>query len=343
MKIFQHTSFCSHPLLCSLNKVIFNTPKKNIKSFYFPLIALLISVSCIDKNPPDSPTTAEKPDCGEWNIAFHTWVGSLASASVFAEVAKAEYGCTIHLILYEDENEATYKALENGEIDLVLEDWGNGRWSPWTEKKAFKLVGFNGQEGRIGMYLPQWMADRYPDITESANLNKYAPLFKTTQSDSLGIWLEGPEEWTSIGNKLIQANQLNFKLVNLKTEKELIDAFNLADENQTAILGYWWTPHFLNAQRSLVRVNFPENDWSSSAQASGKTDYPSIKLMKLASNQLMESQSEIVNLITHFQWSNEDQNQVAAEIEKGTPPSQAAKIWINTNQEKVNTWLKTHN
>lgn len=98
MKIFQHTSFCSHPLLCSLNKVIFNTPKKNIKSFYFPLIALLISVSWIDKNPPDSPTTAEKPDCGEWNIAFHTWVGSLASASVFAEVAKAEYGCTIHLI-----------------------------------------------------------------------------------------------------------------------------------------------------------------------------------------------------------------------------------------------------
>lgn len=321
-----------------------------LKSFYSPLyisfILLIVFSSCLKNDASasqlkDNANLDEKVECGEWNIAVHSWIGSRASATVFAEVARAEYGCTIHLIPYEDEYETTYNALEKGELDFVIEDWGNGRWSPWTEKNAFKQVGSNGQEGRIGMYLPQWMADLYPDITIASNLNKYTALFTTEQSNPLGAWHEGPKEWTTIGTKLIQANQLNYKLINSIDEKELINAFINADKNQTAFLGYWWTPHFLNAQLSLARVNFPENDWSTTEEASGITDYPAIILMKLASNRLMESQSDLLNLVKNFQWSNEDQNRVAAAIENGSTPTEAAKNWIESNREKVDIWLKT--
>ena len=308
--------------LKTLNPLVISDSKRFITVLLITFSALFILEGCLKKDLTDNSdgtttVVSETVACGEWNIAVHSWVGSVASAAVFAEVARTEYGCTINLISYENEYETTYSALEKGELDLVLEDWGNGRWKPWTEKKAFKLLGSNGQEGRIGMYLPEWMVLRYPDITTSSNLNKYSSLFKIKESDTLGAWYEGPEEWTSIGSKLIESNQLKFKLINFQTEKDLINAFLNADQNQTAFIGYWWTPHFLNAQLPLVRVNFPENDWSTTEEANGDTDYPAIVLMKLASNRLMESESPLLNLATNFQWTNEDQNHVAAQIEEG--------------------------
>jgi hypothetical protein len=34
----------------------------------------------------------------------------------------------------------------------------------------------------IGWYVPPWMAKKYPDITDWKNLNKYAKLFRTSES-----------------------------------------------------------------------------------------------------------------------------------------------------------------
>ena len=36
-----------------------------------------------------------------------------------------------------------------------------------------------GNQGIIGWYVPPWMAQKYPDITNWKNLNKYASMFKT--------------------------------------------------------------------------------------------------------------------------------------------------------------------
>ena len=51
---------------------------------------------------------------------------------------------------------------------------------------AIVEVGSNGNIGLIGMFVPQWMADKYPDITDAANLNKYAELFQTPESGDKG-------------------------------------------------------------------------------------------------------------------------------------------------------------
>ena len=277
-------------------------------------------------------------DCGTWSIAMHAWVGYTASANVITEVAKKELGCTINQVPLA-ESDVTYDAMEAGSVDVVVEDWGGGRWQEWVDRGAIKEVGPNGQEGLIGMYVPKWMADEYPDILDSKNLNKYADLFKTSDSGGKGAWLEGPPGYTTIGEKMIEANKLNFKAINTGSEAALIDAFTDGQKNKKAVIGYWYTPQYFNAQVELARINFPANDWSDAAQASGLTDYPATPLIKLASKKLMDSGSPFATLLQNFQWSNDDQNGVAADIEGGMDPAAAAQKWIDANPDKVKAWL----
>ena len=104
-------------------------------------------------------------------------------------------------------------------------------------------------------------------------------------------------------------------------------------------MGYWYTPQYFNAQVELARINFPPNDWTDAAQASGLTDYPATPLIKLASKRLMDSGSPFAKLLQNFQWTNEDQNGVAADIEGGMDPAAAAQKWIDANPDKVKAWL----
>ncbi len=305
----------------------------------FGLLLAACSGSGVDQAATEDTSAAPAAtDCGDWGIAMHAWVGYTASANVVAEVAKKEFGCNINLATL-DEGATTYDAMEAGSVDVVIEDWGGGRWKDWVDRGAIVEVGPNGQEGLIGMYVPKWMADEYPDILDSANLNKYADLFKTPDSGGKGAWLEGPPGYTTIGEKMIEANKLNFKAISTGSEAALIEAMVDGQKNKKPVLAYWWTPFYANALVETARINFPANDWATPEEASGLTDYPATPLMKLATKKLMDSGSPFATLVKNFQWTNEDQNSVAADIESGTDAAAAAQKWIDANPDKVKAWL----
>ncbi len=284
--------------------------------------------------------SSSNADCGTWGLAMHAWNGYTASAQVVAEVAKAN-GCTINQTTL-TEGSVTYDAMEAGTVDVIIEDWGGGRWKEWVDRKAIQEVGPNGNIGLIGMYVAPWMVAKYPDILDSANLNKYASLFKTADSGSKGAWYEGPPGYTTIGEKMISANKLNFKAIATGSEAALVDVLTKAEANKTPALAYFYEPHTLFVKipgLDKARVKFPANDWADAAKASGLTDYPETVLVKLATTKLMDSGSVFATIVKNFSWTNADQNSVAADIEGGMDPSAAAKKWIDANPDKVKAWL----
>ena len=279
-------------------------------------------------------------DCGSWGIAMHAWNGYTASAQVVAEVARAQ-GCTITQTTLEEAG-VTYDAMEAGSVDVVIEDWGGGRWQEWADRGAIQEVGPNGNIGLIGMYVAPWMVEKYPDILDSANLNKYASLFKTSDSGGKGAWYEGPPGYTTIGEKMISANKLNFKAISTGSEAALVDVLTKAEANKTPALAYFYEPHtlFVNIPGlDKARVKFPANDWADAAKASGKTDYPETVLQKLATTKLVDSGSVFATIVKNFTWTNADQNSVSADIEGGMDPAEAAQKWIDANPDKVKAWL----
>ena len=289
----------------------------------------------VDAAASDAPAGG---DCGAYTIAMHAWTGYTASAQVITNVAEAA-GCTITQTELA-ENAVTYDAMEAGTIDLEVEDWGGGRWQEWADRGAVVELGTDGNIGHIGMFVPKWMAEQYPDITDSANLNKYADLFVTPESKGKGAWLEGPPDYTTIGEKQIAANKLNYTLIPTGSEQALIDAFTKGTNDKTPVLGYWWAPHYLLAQLGLVEVKFPASDWTDPAMASGLTGHPEQELQKLASKRLAESTDAFGKIAKNFKWTNEDQNAVAADIAGGMDPKEAAQKWIDANADTVASWTK---
>ena len=303
-------------------------------------LASALVLSACSKSVNDS-TSAASGKCGDYAIAMHAWNGYTASAQVVAEVAKKELGCNITQTTL-DEGPTTYDAMEAGTIDVVIEDWGGGRWKEWVDRGAVVEAGLNGNVGLIGMYVAPWMAEKYPDITDSKNLNKYASLFKTADSGGKGAWYEGPPGYTTIGEKMVSANKLNFKVIFSGSEAALVDGFTKAEANKTAFIGYAWQPWTLFAKIPNLEkghVKFPANDWADAATASGLTDYPETPLVKLISKKLNDSNSSFANLVKNFKWTNDDQNSVAADIEGGMKPEEAAQKWIDAHADQVKAWI----
>lgn len=292
---------------------------------------------------------ADKPaggkDCGDLNMAVNPWVGYEADAHVVGYLAKTKLGCTVN---YKDlDEQVSWKGFGNGTVDVVIENWGH----PELQKKYMTdkggdgtavNAGLTGNDGVIGWYIPPWMVDKYPDITNWKNLNKYASLFKTPESGDQGTFYDGDPGFVTNDEALVKNLNLNYKVVFTGSETALIEAFRKAEQNKTAMIGYFYEPQWFLAEVPLVKVDLPKYTPGCDADPTKVAcDYPPYPLDKVVSKTFADSGSPAYQLVKNFKWTNDDQNLVAKYIAQDQmDPEEAAKKWIDANPDKVDAWLK---
>ena len=280
-------------------------------------------------------------DCGELNIAVNPWTGYVANAHVIGMVAEKELGCKVEYP--EVKEEVGWQGMSDGSIDTIVENWGH----PDLIKKYIDDqgtvvdAGLTGNDGIIGWYVPPWMAEKYPDILDSANLNDYADMFETSESDGKGQLLDGDPSYVTNDEALVKNLDLNFQVVVGGSEAALIQSFRSAEENKTWLLAYFYEPQWFFDEMDLQRVTLPPYEEGCDADAAKvDCDYPPYALNKLIGTEFAESGSPAVDLIKNFTWTNEDQNLVSKYIaEDGMDPDEAAQKWIDDNPDKVDAWL----
>jgi glycine betaine/proline transport system substrate-binding protein len=284
--------------------------------------------------------SAGKP-CGTLNIAVNPWVGYEANAAVVAHVAEKNLGCQV--TKKDLKEEVSWQGFGTGEVDVVLENWGHPELVKKYidgDKTAVDL-GPTGNKGVIGWYVPPWLAQKYPDITDWKNLNKYAAMFKTSESGSQGQFLDGDPSFVTNDEALVKNLKLNYKVVYGGSEAALITAFRTAEEKKTPVIGYFYEPQWFLAEVPLVKVNLPAYQTGCDADpAKVACDYPPYELNKIASSKWVATNSPAVDLVKKFQWTNEDQNLVAKYITVDKMSAEdAAKKWVEANPDKVKAWL----
>jgi glycine betaine/proline transport system substrate-binding protein len=279
--------------------------------------------------------------CGNLRIVNGAWSGSTANAHVVGYVAKTKLGCNV---TYSDVKEQVgWQGISSGTIDVNLENWGHEDLAKKyiTELKTVQDAGDTDGTGIIGWYVPPWMAKKYPDITDWKNLNKYADLFKTSESGGKGQLLDGDPSYVTNDEALVKNLKLNYKVVTSGSEAGLIQSFKAAEKNKTPLLAYFYQPHWLFSELPLVHVELPKyTPGCDSEPAKVACDYPPYILNKQISTKFVKSGSPAVGLIKRFQWANDDQNSVTADMAGGMSPEDAAKKWVEANTDKVNSWLK---
>ena len=286
--------------------------------------------------------TGGKGDCGDLRIAINPWTGYVSNAHVIGYVAKTELGCNV---TYPDvKEEVAWQGMASGSIDTVVENWGHADLTKKyiEDQKTVVDAGLTGGDGIIGWYVPPWMAEKYPDITDWKNLNKYAELFKTSESGDKGQLLDGDPSYVTNDEALVKNLKLDYKVVVGGSEAGLIQSFRTAEKNKKPLLAYFYEPQWFFSEMKLVHIDLPP--FKEGCETEGpdvKCDYQPFKLNKLIAKKFEDSGSPAVDLVKNFNWTNDDQNVVSTYIAKDEmSPEDAAKKWVEDNPDKVDAWLK---
>ncbi len=275
------------------------------------------------------------------NMAMNDWVGYTADAAVVSYVLENDLGCKVNQKSVKEE--VAWQGFPTGQIDVVLENWGHTDLVQKyiTQNKTAVDAGQTGNIGQIGWYVDPWMVKKYPDITDWQNLNKYADLFKTSESGGKGQLLDGDPSFVTNDAALVTNLKLNYKVVYAGSEAALITAFQNGEKNQTPVIGYFYSPQWFLSEVPLVKINLPKyTDGCDAVAAKVACDYPTYHLNKIMAAKFANSGSPAAAFIKNFHWTNDDQNLVAKYITADKMTQQAAaKKWVDANQAKVNAWL----
>jgi glycine betaine/proline transport system substrate-binding protein len=301
-------------------------------------LALLMS-GCNATKVSDLQSRALKP-CGNFNLAINSWVGYEANAAVITYLAENELGCTVkqkHIA-----EQVAWQGMSTDTVDAIVENWGHDdlRELYIDKLKVAQSAGSTGIEGVIGWYVPPWMAEQYPDIKDWRNLNKYANLFKTSESGGKGQLLDGDPAYVTNDDALVDNLKLDYKVVQGGSETALISSIRQAQEQRKPLLAYFYSPQWLLSEVPMVKIDLPPYaDGCDADAAKIACDYPAYDLDKIVSTKFAESGSPAYTLVKNFKWTAEDQNSVARSIADGMSDDEAAKKFIDAHPELVAKWL----
>ncbi|HWS31447.1 MAG TPA: ABC transporter substrate-binding protein [Actinoplanes sp.] len=288
--------------------------------------------------PPGVPAPAV---CGTVNIALNPWSGSAANAAVVGYLLKEELKCKVNT--YELSETASWAGFVDGTIDVILENWGHDdlKKKYIDGQKVAVELGLTGNKGRIGWYVPAWLAEEHPDILDWRNLNEYADLLKTTATGDKGQFLAADPSFVTRDAQLIENLKLNYTLVYAGSEDKLISAFRRAQNQRTPLLGYFYEPQWLLSDVELVHVPLPRYKPGCDTDLDKVTcDYQPYDLDKIARKKFVDTGSTGATFLKNWTWTNADQNQVARDMTQGKMTAdQAAKKWADANREVWEKWL----
>jgi glycine betaine/proline transport system substrate-binding protein len=305
------------------------------------LTALTLAVTGCQGVSATGDTADKGEKKGTVKIAVNPWVGYEANAAVIAYLLKEKLGYQVDQKSLKEE--ISWQGFETGEVDVVVENWGHDdlKKKYIEEKKVAVEVGPTGNKGVIGWYVPAWMVEKYPDITDGANLNKHADLFKTSESAGKGQVLDGDPSFVTNDEALVANLKLNYKVVYAGSEASLIKAAQQATARKTPLLFYFYEPQWLFAKEKYVRVKLPA--YQPGCDADPKKiacDYPDYQLDKVASRKFAETGGAAYEFIKKFQWTNEDQNEVASYIAlDGLSAEKAAEKWVKAHESTWKAWV----
>jgi glycine betaine/proline transport system substrate-binding protein len=320
----------------------------------------LVAGACTSGASPSPSTTAggsssqptpsaagPKPGEGKTvNIAVNPWVGYEADAAVVAYLLETELGYTVAKKNLAEQ--VSWEGFPTGDVDVILENWGHDdlKAKYIDQDKTAQSAGELGVTGIIGWYVPAWIKVDHPDIEDWKNLNKYADLFKTSESGGKGQLLDGDPSYVTNDVALVKNLDLNYQVVVGGSEAALIQSFQTATTQKQALLAYFYDPQWAWSQpplvdEPLIRIKLPEYTVGCDAVADAVAcDYPPYILDKIVSTKFATDGGAAYELVKKFKWTNLDQSTVSELIaNQGMTPEEAGQKWVEDNPDKWQAWM----
>lgn len=291
-----------------------------------------------------APAPAEKITI---KLAENPWSGSQVNVAVAKILLEEQLGYPVEIVTI-DEN-AQWPALASGDLHASLEVWPSGHAENIAQyiedQKVVENVGLLGPVGEIGWFIPSYLLEEHPELAtwEGFQDPANAQLFATAETGDKGQFLAGDPSWVQYDADIINNLGLELQVVTAGSEEAILAALDSANSRQEPLLFYFWTPHSIHAKYELTQVELPTYSEECYAQAdSGGIDcaYPSDELFKIAAASMKDDAPDAYQFLKNFNYTTADQISMIAAVElDGKTPEEAARAWVDENEETWQAWL----
>lgn len=252
----------------------------------------------------------------EITIGYVTWDSEIASTNVLKQTFE-QAGYDVEMVAVDVG--PLYQALAKGDVDCTVSAWLPGTHKTYMDEYGdeFVMVGKNLEGAKIGLVVPT-----YVTIDSIEELNSVKDKF-----DSKIIGIEPGAGIMRLTEDAIEEYGLDYSLISSSSAgmaAELRSAIN--DEDWIVVTG--WTPHWKFARWDLKYLEDPKGVY-------GGDEY----IGTLARTGLETDKPEAYVILTRFYWTPADMESVMLAIEEGASPEDAAKAWVDANQDTVDAWI----
>ncbi len=277
----------------------------------FALTCLLVLSAC-----GSASEGTQNNNKNEINLAYVEWDTEVASTHVVGQVLE-DLGYKVTLTPLD--NGIMWEALANGEVDGMVSAWLPQTHAPQVEKYKDKIenLGENLTGAKIGLVVPSYMdVNSIEDLTNQAN--------QTITGIEPGANMMATTE-----NAYKEYKNLEGWHVLTSSAGAMTAALSQAISNNEEIIITGWSPHWIFNAYDLKYLDDPKGLY-------GTEEY----IGTFARNGLKEDAPEAYRVLDRFHWTAEDIESVMFDIMEGMSATEAAKKWIDNNQDKVAEWTK---
>lgn len=277
-------------------------------------------------------------------LVTNSWEGSVANNAVAQYVI--EHDLHYNVALTQMDEIPAWPATANGQVSAVLEEWGHSPQYQTYVAGNHEVIdaGQEGPKGNIGWYVPTYLMQEHPELATWQGVKKDWKLFVTPQSSPAGQFLDGSPSYVTNDAALVKNLGMNFKVVYAGSETTQLAQIEKAYKAKKPIIFYWYTPQYQNRIYKFSQVKLPPWSQTCAKLAASKINcaYPPYNLYKIENAKLPKTAPAVSNFIKRFDWTADDQNQVAYDMAvKNMSMSAAAADFVNSHKSLVNSWLSS--
>jgi glycine betaine/proline transport system substrate-binding protein len=280
-------------------------------------------------------------------LAYNPWMASELNATIAKVILEKELGYKVELTKIDEF--AQWMPLSTGQLHASLEVWPSGHPDEYKKyivsDKTIEDGGLLGPIGKMGWYIPDYLARQYPRLTtwEGYKDPILTKVLATKETGNKGRFISGDPTWIQYEPDIIKNLGLNLQTVQLDSEEKVLAALDAAYTKKEPFLFYFWTPHWAMSVYDLVPVSLPP--YSDVCYSKIKThgvncDYPSDKFYKVFWSGLKTYAPSAYNFLKKFNYTTLDQISLMAkvQIDKKTV-AEAAQAWVDDHRTTWERWL----
>ncbi|WP_366556118.1 choline ABC transporter substrate-binding protein [Aquibaculum sediminis] len=225
----------------------------------------------------------------------------------------------------------TYASLSNGDIDVFLGNWMptmEGDIAPYREDGSVEVLDPNleGAKYTLATLAP----------TAEAGLTDFADIADFSEElDGQIYGIEPGNDGNRLILEMIEADAFglgDFDLVE-SSEQGMLAQVSRAARRDQAVVFLGWEPHPMNANHDLVYLDGGD-DWFG-PDYGGATVYTNVRAG------YTEECPNVGAFLENLRFSLEMENEImAAILDDGEVPEQAAQAWLTDNPEVLEDWLE---